>query len=101
MITSKSTKNPQCDLIFKEYQVNSEIGSGFFLQNVAFVVSVTLLGLVRISKTKYRWKDPSLLKLLLTNLLVFKLNDCPKWVQEEKYAAFDMEQKRPKQSSKG
>ena len=38
-------------------------------QHVGFLVSVTLLGLVRISKTRYRWKHLSLLTLLLTNLL--------------------------------
>ena len=35
-----------------------------------FFVSVTRSGLVRISKTMYRWKDLSLLKLLLTNLII-------------------------------
>ena len=35
-----------------------------FPQNVTFFVSVTLSGLVRISKTRYRWKDLSLLTLL-------------------------------------
>ena len=34
-----------------------------------FFVSVTQSGLVRIFKTMHRWKDLSLLKLLLTNLL--------------------------------
>ena len=38
-----------------------------FPQNVTFFVSVTLLGLVRISKTRYRWK--LFVTLLLTNLL--------------------------------
>ena len=32
-------------------------------------IFVTLLGLLRISKTRYRWKALSLLTLLLTNLL--------------------------------
>ena len=36
-----------------------------------FFVSVTLLALVRISKTRYRWKDLSLLTLSLTNLLTY------------------------------
>ena len=40
-----------------------------FPQNVTFFVSVTLSRLFRISKTRYRWKDISLLTLLLTNLL--------------------------------
>ena len=40
-----------------------------FPQNVTFFVSVTLSGLLRVSKTRYRWKDLSLLTLLLTNLL--------------------------------
>ena len=53
------------NLIFKEMYVNGEIGSGFFSQNV----TLTLSRLVRISKTRYRWKDLSLLTLLLTNLL--------------------------------
>ena len=35
-------------------------------------MSVTLLGLLRISKTWHRWKDLSLLTLLLTNLLTLK-----------------------------
>ena len=35
-----------------------------------FFVSVTQSGLVRISKKMHRWKDLSLLKLLLTNLLI-------------------------------
>ena len=38
-----------------------------FPQNVTFFVSVTLLGLVRISKTRYRWIP--FVTLLLTNLL--------------------------------
>ena len=54
------------NLIFKEQSVNSEIGSGLFLNILPFFVSVTVLGLVRISKTRYRWK--SLLTLLLTKL---------------------------------
>ena len=40
-----------------------------FPQNVTFSVSVTLLGLVRISKTRYRWKR--FVTLLLTNLLTY------------------------------
>ena len=43
---------------------NSEIGSGFFLKMLLFLC-VTLSGLVRISKTRYRWKGLSLLTLLL------------------------------------
>ena len=39
-----------------------------FPQNVIFYVSVTLTGLVRISKTRYSWKDLSLKKLLVINL---------------------------------
>ena len=39
-----------------------------FPQNVTFFVSVTLTGLVRISKTRFRWKDLSLKKLLFINL---------------------------------
>ena len=34
-----------------------------FPQNFTFFVSVTLSGLVRISETRYRWKDLSLLKV--------------------------------------
>ena len=37
-----------------------------FLQNVAFFVSVTLLGLYRIFKTGHRWKDLYFLKFLFT-----------------------------------
>ena len=40
-----------------------------FPQNVTSSVSVTLLGLVRISKTRYRWKI--FVTLLLTNLLTY------------------------------
>ena len=40
-----------------------------FPQNVTFSVSVTPSGLVRIPKPMYRWKDLSLLTLLLTDLL--------------------------------
>ena len=40
-----------------------------FPQNVTFFVSVTLLALVRISKTRYCWKDLYFLTLLLTNIL--------------------------------
>ena len=41
------------NLLFKESNVNSEIGSGFFPKMLPFVVSVTVSGLVRISKTRY------------------------------------------------
>ena len=40
-----------------------------FPQNVTFFVSVTLSRMVKIFKKRYRWKDLSLLTLLLTNLL--------------------------------
>ena len=36
---------------------------------LVFFVCVTLSGLVRISKMRYGWKDVSLLKLLLNNLI--------------------------------
>ena len=39
-----------------------------FPQNVTFFVSVTLTGLVSISKTRYYWKDLSLEKLMFINL---------------------------------
>ena len=43
-----------------------------FPQNVTFSVSVTLLGLVRISKTRYRWKI--FVTLLLTKFInLYKL----------------------------
>lgn len=60
-------------------------------QNVGILVSVTLLGLVRISKTRYPWKHLSLLTLLLTAI----------WAQEGKYASFHVERKIPKRYSKG
>ena len=56
-------------IYFKEYRVNSEIGSGFSPKTLPFFLSVTMSGLVRLSKTRYHWKDLSLLTLLLTNLL--------------------------------
>ena len=59
------------NIIVKEEWVNSEISSGFLLKMLPVFVSVTLLTLVRISKTRYRWKDLSLLTLLLTNLLTY------------------------------
>ena len=71
-----------------------------FPQNVTFFVNVTLSGLVRIivriSKTRYRWKDLSVLTLLN---VVLKLR--AKCVQEGRCASFHMERQRPKQSSKG
>ena len=71
-----------------------------FPQNVTFFVSVTLSGLVRIivriSKTRYRGKDLSVLTLLN---VVLKLR--AKCVQEGRCASFHMERQRPKQSSKG
>ena len=39
-----------------------------FTEKLPYFVSVILLGLVRISKTRYGWKDLSLLTSLLTNL---------------------------------
>ena len=42
--------------------------SGFFPKMIPFLVSVTLTGLVRISKKRYCWKDLSLKKLLFINL---------------------------------
>ena len=60
-------------------------------QNVGILVSVTLLGLVRISKTRYPWKHLSLLTLLLTAI----------WAQEGKYASCHVERKIPKRNSKG
>ena len=53
-------------------------------------VSVTLSGLVRISncKTRCRWKDLSLLTLLLTNLLTSLLK--AKWVQGGMYTSLLM-----------
>ena len=47
----------------------SEIGSEFFTKMILGFVSVTLLGLVRISKTRYRWKDLSLLTFLFIILI--------------------------------
>ena len=47
---------------------NSKIGSGFFPQNVTFFMSIILAGLIRISKTRYHWKDLSLKKFMFINL---------------------------------
>ena len=47
----------------------SEIGSKFFTKMILGFVGVTLLGLVRISKTRYRWKDLSLLTFLFIILI--------------------------------
>ena len=54
------------NLIFKEQSGKQRNWQWIVPQNVTFFVSVALLGLVRISKTRYRWK--SLLTLLLTKL---------------------------------
>ena len=43
--------------------------TGFFPRMLPFFVSVTLLGLVRIFKTRHHWKYLSLLMLLFTDLL--------------------------------
>ena len=62
-----------------------------FPQNVTFSVSVTLLGLVRISKTRYRWKR--FVTLLLTNLLTY-INWKLTWSRKENmhdHASFHME----------
>ena len=82
---------------FKEQYVNCEIGSGFFPKMLPFFESVTLSGQVRISKTRHRGKNLSLLTLLLT---IFKLKLKVKWVQERKYASSHVERKRLTQSSK-
>ena len=86
------------NIIVKEERVYSEISSGFLLKMLPVFVSVTLLTLVRISKTRYRWKDLSLLTLLLTNLLTYteSLMD-----PGRKICIVHMERKRPTQSSKG
>lgn len=47
----------------------SEIGSEFFTKMILGFVGVTLLGLVRISKTRYLWKDLSLLTFLFIVLI--------------------------------
>lgn len=70
-----------------------------FYPKCYFFAGVILLGLVETSKTRYQRIDPSLLTLLLTNLLQLKLN--AKWVQKGKHVSFHMERKRPKLSSKG
>ena len=66
-----------CDwLTFKErgkFNLQRVVGKqrnwkGIFPQNITFFVSVTLTGLVRISKTRYCWKDLSLDKLMFINL---------------------------------
>ena len=62
-----------------------------FPQNVIFSVSVTLLGLVRISKTRCRWK--LFVMFLLTNLLTYinwKLNGYRKENMHD-HASFHME----------
>ena len=45
-----------------------ETGSGFIPKMLPFLISVTLTGLVRISKMRYHWKDLSLKLLLFLNL---------------------------------
>ena len=55
-----------------------------------FVCVLNSVKLVRISKTRYRWKDLSLLMVLKAN-----------WVQETTHASLHMERKRPIRSSKG
>ena len=54
------------NLVFTRQQVSSKIGSGFFLKLLPFFVNVTLFGLVRKFKTRYRWKY--FLTLSLTDL---------------------------------
>ena len=67
----------------------SKLAVDFFPQNVTcFFVCVTLSGLVRISEMRYGWKDVSLLKLLLNNLIA--LTEA-RWVKEGKYALFHRE----------
>ena len=71
-----------------------------FPQNVTFSVSVTLLGLVRISKTRYCQK--LFVTLLLTNLLTYinwKLHGSRK-ENMHNHASFDTEWQLPTWSSK-
>lgn len=50
---------------------NSEIDCSFFPKTLSFLVSVTLFGLVKISKTRYRKEDLFLLPLLRKKLICF------------------------------
>ena len=47
----------------------SKLAVYFFPEMLLVFLYVTLSGLVRISKMRYGWKDVSLLKLLLNNLI--------------------------------
>ena len=69
-----------------------------FPQNVTFFVSVTLSGLVRISKTRYRWKDLSLLTLLRIDLLIQLKAKC---VQGGMYTSSHLGRTRPFAVRKG
>ena len=79
----------------KVHFVRCTSGEWIYPQNITFFASVILLGSVKISKTRYQWKDQSLLTLLLTNLLALT-----EWIQKGKHVSFHMERKRPKPSSK-
>lgn len=78
--------------------MNSEIGDEFLPQMLLFC-GCNSVRIGRNTENEVLENDPSLLTLLLTNLLQLKLN--AKWVQKGKHVSFHMERKRPKLSSKG
>ena len=47
----------------------SETGKEFFTKRILGFLGITISGLVRISKTRYRWKDLSLLTFLFIILI--------------------------------